>query len=375
MGRRIEATTPPPHASNELNEEGSIRGAFGIANRRYLGSKTKMLPFIVELIESLSGDIGSVLDVFAGTGVVGAALNRGNRSILANDLLLSNVIPLRAFLETSRVDDTRITELLGRLSSLKPDPSNYFARTFGGTYFTKQTAAQIGTIREEIALWSRQKRIGEDEEEILLTSLLYAADRCALTCGHYDAWREGVADHTRDELILKRPRIDCEKNKGNRVFHEDANVLIRELDVDVVYIDPPYNSRQYSDTYHLLENLITWKKPPVHGKARKMERRHIKSRYCSRVHAPVAFRDLIEHASCRHIFLSYNNMAVKGHTRSNALLSDDLIVEVLEARGEVELYERRYKPFSAGLRAIPDHRERVFHCRVVRPPIHQRNEE
>ena len=62
----------------------------------------------------------------------------------------------------------------------------------------------------------------------------------------------------------------------------DSNILANEIKGDVVYIDPPYNSRQYSDAYHLLENLALWNKPEVFGKAKKMDRSHIKSKYCSK---------------------------------------------------------------------------------------------
>ena len=62
----------------------------------------------------------------------------------------------------------------------------------------------------------------------------------------------------------------------------DANEFIKNVKADLVYIDPPYNSRQYCDAYHLLENVARWEKPEVFGTAKKMDRSKLKSKYCSK---------------------------------------------------------------------------------------------
>jgi len=116
----------------------------------------------------------------------------------------------------------------------------------------------------------------------------------------------------------------------------------------VLYIDPPYNSRQYGDSYHLLENIITWKRPKVEGVGKKMaERNHLKSRYCLKG-AAEAFDDLIQNAQTNHILISYNNTGEKKNERSNAKIPDNRIVEILKAKGEVEVFEREYKGFTTG---------------------------
>ena len=86
---------------------------------------------------------------------------------------------------------------------------------------------------------------------------------------------------------------------------------------DVVFMEPPYDSRQYSDAYHLLENVARWDKPPVKGVARKMDRSELKSDSCTSK-AEAAFADLIDKIDARYIVLTYNNMESKGNDRSNA---------------------------------------------------------
>ena len=128
-----------------------------------------------------------------------------------------------------------------------------------------------------------------------------------------------------------------------------------------MYIDPPYNSRQYCDTYHLLENVARWEKPPVYGVARKMDRKALKSRYCTR-DAVSAFETLVADIRARYILFSYNNMAAKGNGRSNAKLSDADILRILRTRGEVRVFSEAYRAFSAGQSDIEDHAERLFLC-------------
>lgn len=135
----------------------------------------------------------------------------------------------------------------------------------------------------------------------------------------------------------------------------------QKIVADLVYIDPPYNSRQYCDAYHLLENVARWEKPEVFGVAKKMDRTALKSKYCTRS-AAEAFDDLIKQLKCKYIVLSYNNMAQKGNDRSNARISDDDIIRILSAKGEVKIFSEEYKAFTTGKSDIEDNQERLFLC-------------
>lgn len=165
-------------------------------------------------------------------------------------------------------------------------------------------------------------------------------DKIANTCGHYDAYRKGAAFDRELELYVPTPNIN--NNENNMCFNSDANELVRNIEADLVYIDPPYNSRQYCDAYHLLENVARWEKPDVHGVARKMDRTALKSDYCT-IKATEAFEDLIDNIKAKYILLSYNNMAEKGNERSNAKISDDDILRILNKKGTVKVFSKSYK--------------------------------
>ena len=141
----------------------------------------------------------------------------------------------------------------------------------------------------------------------------------------------------------------------------DSNELVRNITADLVYIDPPYNSRQYCDAYHLLENVARWEKPEVFGVAKKMDRSGMKSKYCT-IGATKAFETLINDIKAKYILLSYNNMAEKGNCRSNAKISDDDIMRILSQKGTVKIFEESYKAFTTGKSDISENAERLFLC-------------
>src|SRR5699024_273446 len=129
------------------------------------------------------------------------------------------------------------------ISNIKEE--NYMSINFGDKYFSNEVDRKIGYIREEITKLAESKEINKREECILITSLIYAMDKIANTCGHYDAYRK--AGEYNDDLVLKFPNIKkCKVN--NQIYNMDSNKLVRKVKADIAYIDPPYNSRQYSDT-------------------------------------------------------------------------------------------------------------------------------
>lgn len=331
-----------------------------IQSRRFLGNKSKLLGFIGDIVSEKCGNFQSFCDIFAGTGVVGYYFNRPNAKIISNDILTSSYTSLQCWLKTDEYDREKISNLIDYLNQLNPSKENYISQNFGGTFFTKANSLKIGAIRDEI----EHLDINDNEKNILLTSLLYAVDKVANTVGHFEAYRK-ILD-TIQELKLVAPDINVRNNHSNEIYNKDANQLIRQIQCDVLYIDPPYNSRQYGDSYHLLENLITWQKPEVEGVAKKMrERGHLKSNYCLKG-APRAFEDLISHAKAKHILLSYNNTGEKKNQRSNARISDGQILNVLKAKGKVEIFERDYKGFTAGKSNTDGHSERIFYCKVTK---------
>lgn len=328
-----------------------------INNRRYLGNKYKLLPFITGVVEKECVGIETVADIFAGTGAVSSAFPQ--KTIITNDLMYSNYICNYAWFGAASYAPQKIVDYIVGYNGRNEYEENYMTRNFADTYFRKQDCAKIGYIRENIEENYNKGNLNTRERAILITSLLYAMDKIAVTCGHYDAYRKGAKFEGTLELAV--PLAPLHNNPKNQCFHEDANELVKRIKADLVYIDPPYNSRQYCDTYHLLENVARWEKPEVFGVAKKMNRSGIKSKYCT-TQATVAFEKLIQNVRSKYILFSYNNMAQKGNGRSNAKISDEDIMRILLQKGDVKIFEESYKAFSAGKSDIPENAERLFLC-------------
>ena len=333
-----------------------------INNRRYIGSKFRMIDFIKETMKKEKIEYSSFLDLFGGTGIVGDSFNDAKTKIYVNDLLKSNYISYLAWFGNEKIDKTKINKYIERYNSLTDLEDNYFSLNFSNTYFSEENCKKIGYIREDIEENYTNNNLNIRERAILITSLLYAMDKIANTVGHYDAYRKTGDLNKKLELCMLDLKSNA-NNKNNKIFNEDSNELVKNLKADVVYIDPPYNSRQYSDAYHLLENVAMWEKNEVHGVAKKMERNRIKSKYCS-VSAPLAFKDLIENIDAKYIIVSYNNMGKKGAGRSQAKISDEDIMSTLGKKGKVKVYETGFKEFNTGKTHIDNHKERLFVCKV-----------
>lgn len=330
-----------------------------IQNRRYLGNKFKLLNFIKSIVDENCSGIETVADIFSGTGSVASVLTV--KTLIMNDLLYSNYLCNMAWFNNDIIRINFLEELIGEYNQETAFVENYMTENFSDTYFSKSDCSKIGVVREDIEQKYIAGVINERERAILITSLIYGMDKIANTCGHYDAWRRGATFER--QLILPMLNVPEKNNKNNRCFNEDANELVKHIEADLIYIDPPYNSRQYSDTYHLLENVASWQKPAVHGVARKMNRENLKSDYCT-IRATTAFEDLIKHCQSRYILFSYNNMANKGDARSNARIADEDILRILNDKGNVKVFSKKYKPFNAGQSNINENEERLFLCTV-----------
>lgn len=329
-----------------------------INNRRYLGNKYKLLPFITKVVNENCQNINTFADLFAGTGAVSSAFC--DKTIITNDILYSNYICNLAWFSPQKFDSEKVKGIIIKYNEIQSVEDNYMTENFADTFFSREDCSKIGIIREDIEQKYNSETINERERALLITSLLYAMDKIANTCGHYDAYRKGVEFDKHIELYY--PNASNDNKAENICFNEDINIVVKNVSADIVYLDPPYNSRQYCDAYHVLENVARWEKPEVFGVARKMDRTALKSDYCTQK-ATNAFSNLIADINAKYILLSYNNMENKGNDRSNAKLSDEDIFRILENKGSLKVFEENYKAFTTGKSDRQDNAERLFLCK------------
>lgn len=337
--------------------------AFRINNRRYTGSKYKILEWINEIIDRECPNCDSFCDLFAGTGVVTDSVFSKYKEFYINDFLYSNQIIYKAFYKKENYDFHKIMNFYKKYKNLDANSidDNYVSINYGGKFFEYNDAKKIGFIREDIE--NNKANLNEREYAIIITSLLYSLDRCANTVGHYDAYFKKSNLRSNFEFELISPVVKDEDDERTiHITREDSNELAKKIDVDIVYIDPPYSSRQYSRFYHVLENIVKWEKPKLYGVALKPEPENMSS-YCSSK-AIDSFNELIMDLNCKYIVVSYNNTYnSKSKSSKNKMELED-ILGVLKQKGETKQFSIKHQAFNAGKTELNNHQEFLFVTKV-----------
>ncbi|AII14108.1 adenine-specific DNA methyltransferase [Campylobacter iguaniorum] len=328
---------------------------FELKNRRYIGSKAKLLDFIKSQILDIKFD--SFADIFAGTGVVSEFIIKDTdaKTIIINDFLYSNQTIYNAFFNQSNFNKDKLAKISNYFNSIKNLEENYFSLNFGNKFFSQNDAKKIGFIRENLD----NLELNDKERSIILASLIYSCDRVANTVGHFEAYRKKVQFNDCFKFELIKP-ISTKKNII--IYQKDSNELAKEIKADLIFIDPPYNSRQYSRFYHIYENLAQWKKPELFGIALKPKEQNM-SEYC-RSNAPKILDDLIQNLNTKFIALTYNNTYNSKSSSSKNKISYDQIVEILSKKGDLSIKEQTHIFFNAGKTDFGNHKEFLFLVKV-----------
>ena len=325
-----------------------------LQNRRYIGSKHKLIEWIFSVINKECERGNSFADIFAGTGVVSAVAARHYDEIILNDFLHSNHAIYQAFFGNGEWDKNKIENIIKDYNNIDGDDleNNYFSTNFGGKYFSHNSAKIIGFIRENIE--ENKNNLSDKEYYILIASLLYSIDKVANTVGHYDAYFK--KEHVEDGFFM-RP-IDPIEAKKVTIFKEDTNLLAKKIKADIVYIDPPYNSRQYSRFYHVLETLTKWDKPELFGTALKPQEENM-SDYC-RVQAKDRLAELVNDLNAKYLVVSYNNTYDSKSNSSKNKITLQEIKNILSTKGKTKVFEKDYRHFNAGNTDFKNHKEYLF---------------
>ena len=331
-----------------------------IYNRRYIGSKRLLLDEIYNTTEKyINKKKYTFADLFAGTGVVSSFFLDKGKEVILNDNLYSNFVIYNAWFGNGKIRKQRIKKTIKEFNEIdaKSLKSNYFSKIYGNKYFSFQDAKKIGYIREQIV----SEIFTEREKLVLLTSLLYATDKIANTVGHFEHFLSFKPKGS--NLFLNELRI--KEDLKAEIYLEDANILSEKIKSDVVYIDPPYNARQYVNFYHVLENLARWEKPTeFEGISMKFKRNHLKSDY-SKTKAPAVMKSLIDNLDAKLIIVSYSNTYSARSTASNNKITEKEMENILKSKGDlVEKKEIKHKHFNSGKTDFKGHKEFLYVCKV-----------
>lgn len=339
---------------NSLFPDFEIGNNIKLESRRYIGNKAKLTKWIINIIENETKSNGTFIDIFAGTASVSKMATQKFNRIILNDNLFSNNVIYKAFFKLQNWDKQKLKKILSSYNSLNPNTisDNYFSKNFGDKFFEKNIARKIGYIREDLE--NRKDKLNEKEYSIMLASLIYSIDKVANTVGHFDAYIKKPIKKKQFELKL----IKTEDFINVEIYREDANILAKKIKGDVAYIDPPYNSRQYSRFYHIYETLVKWNKPKLFGVALKPQPENM-SKYCT-VKAKETFKDLVENLDVKYLAVSYNNTYNSKSNSSKNKIELEEITEILTQIGKTKIFKQNHKFFNTGKTDFQNHKEFLF---------------
>ena len=330
----------------------------------YIGSKLSLLEFLENSIEKVVDKNSRIFcDLFAGTGVVGTHFKKKGYKVIANDIQYYSFVLNKQYIENHKnFEFIKLAKYLPELNSIEVSKRKDFVCDYlsnikgtkgfiyknyclGGTksqeyerqYFSDENGMRCDGIRIKIENWKDKELITDGEYYFLLATLLETIDKRANTASVYGAFLKELKKTAQVPFILKPAELIV-NDQEHEVFNSDVNELIGKIEGDILYLDPPYNQRQYATNYHLLETVARYDNPKIYGKTGLREYQSQKSLFCSRVEVKKAFTELILNARQKYIFLSYNN---------EGLMTLDDIKEIMSKKGRYGYFAQEYNRFKA----------------------------
>ena len=292
----------------------------------YIGSKRSLIPFLETTIEDVAGvDLHDKVfcDIFAGTGIVGSTFKPRVKKVIANDWEYYSYVLNRNYIG-NHLEIADKEDWLAELNQLAGVDNGFIYNNYckgsgsGRQYFSDENGKKIDAIRIQLENWKKSDRISEDLYYFLLASLIESADRLANTASVYGAFLKHLKKTAQKPLIIS-PALYSINDNTHEVYCQDANVLIKKIEGDILYLDPPYNARQYGANYHLLNTIAEYKGFTPKGKTGLRD--YLKSSYCGKNTVLSSFEELVRSSNFKYIILSYNNEGLMTLTDIKSIMS------------------------------------------------------
>ncbi len=341
---------------------------------RYIGSKANLLVFLLASIIKKIPDIKgkTFADLFAGTTSVSKMLKREGAVVISNDYMAYSYCLQVANIKLNNIPEfdglkslgiESYLEVISYLNNREPVNGFFFYnyciegtkdQEYERNYFSESNAKKIDAVLTTLDEWKKGCLITDEEELLLKASMIESAISVSNISGTYGAFLKKDDPRKYKQFILKPVDI-LNSEFSHECYNKDISSILPELEGDVLYLDPPYNQRQYPPYYHILETITLNDGPAIYGKTGRRPYEDKLSRFCVKNEVYDAMNETIEQAKFKHIFLSYN---------SDGLLEDREIREILSNYGEVDVSKlelRRYKSNSNGGERISHVNEYVYH--------------
>ena len=336
---------------------------------RFIGCKENILDFIEYFIKQKDIKGKVFCDLFAGTTSVAKRFKKLGYKIISCDLLYFSYVIQKVYIEQNSypkflkllkylnidpIEETLFTndsqnaneiiKYLNRLEGIEGfiynnySPEGTHNKTYVRKYFTGENAIKIDAIRTKIEEWKRTNRINIDEYYFLLCSLIESVPFVANISGTYAAFLKNWDKRAFKKLTLEVPEI-IQSNEKHRVFNIDGlEVLDKVKGIDILYLDPPYNERQYAPNYHILETIAKWDNPPIKGVTGMRPYQDQKSEFCNAKSGIKALGKIIKNKNFKNLLLSYND---------EGIMPENEVLKLFNEAGKTEVVEQNYQRYKS----------------------------
>ena len=358
---------------------------------RFIGCKENLLGFIETFIKQKDIKGNVFCDLFSGTGSVAKHFKKLGYKIISSDLLFFSYVLQKVYIEQNQypkftkllerlkidpVEETLFTsdsqnakEIIKYLNNLEGvegfiyknySPEGTRGQTYSRKYFTGDNSKRVDAIREKIGEWKKTNLINEQEYYFLLASLIEAVPFVANISGTYSAFLKEWDKRAFKKLTLEIPEI-IKSNETHKVFHDNGlRVLDRVKGIDILYLDPPYNARQYAPNYHILETIAKWDSPKTKGITGMRQYENQKSEFCNARTGIKALGEIIKKNNFKHLLLSYND---------DGIMPENEILKLFNNAGKSEIAGQDYQRYKSNSNGKQKNgvREKIYYLKRINP--------
>jgi len=337
----------------------------------YIGNKRSLLNFITKGIEEVQIQLNKnkldIFDVFTGSGIVARLCKQFSNLLLVNDLEKYAVVTGECYLSNkNQLDIETLNDIYNSLLAdmeNKPLEEGIITKLYSPkddnniekderVFYTRRNAMYIDTMRGYI------QSVPSQYQKYFLAPLIAKASVHANTSGVFKGFHKNKETgagqfggsnsdalfRIKGNIVLPFPvfsNFSCDY----AAYNGDANQIVKEApEVDLAYLDPPYNQHPYGSNYFMLNLILENKNPENISNVSGIPDNWNRSVYNKKQYAHSAFCELVNNIKAKYVLISFN---------SDGFISLDEMKEMLEKIGKLQVLETSYNTFR-GCRNLTD---------------------
>jgi adenine-specific DNA-methyltransferase len=340
----------------------------------YIGNKRSLLDFITKGIQIVQKRLNKkkldIFDVFTGSGIVARHCKQFSNSLLVNDLEKYACITGECYLSNkNEINMTALKNLHDELvAKIKNNPlvegiitelyspkSDSDIKKDERVFYTRRNAMYIDTMRKYI------ESVPLRYQKYFLAPLIAEASIHANTSGVFKGFHKNketglgqFGGSNNDALFRIKGNISLpfpifsNFNCNYTVYNADSNLIVKEApEVDLAYLDPPYNQHPYGSNYFMLNLILKNKHPENISNISGIPNNWNRSAYNKKQYAYSALSELVKNIKAKFILISFN---------SEGFIGLDEMKDMLRKIGKVQILETSYNTFR-GCRNLKDNHD------------------